>query len=278
MEYKAKNLAECYQDRMKAPSNVWDWQAYDTWRDVLWELLNEVIDENVRAAFLETPPEYVVGDDLSWLDDIVFLVHEINIDSKEFMADKIAEHYSAFRTFHSTRTSNLASYYKNGLQPLNLEKMHQEIRDIFLNGDFPELNPDHIDEAIQRANTTVNVREGRLYFEANERLLINKHADHYKLYGSEYRALIASFLKGPRNYKEVLKENGYPTIFICDVPIRFMTSGTLLEYSGKALEKVFQELLDGANYQPEIWGGAGFCIWQVLPPEYIVGHYHPIIK
>ena len=45
-----------------------------------------------------------------------------------------------------------------------------------------------------------------------------------------------------------------------------------------ALENVFQELLVGERYAPDLWRGAGFCIYQQLPAECIVGHYHPVVR
>lgn len=57
--------------RPPTPDDVWDYIRFPTWRDELWGLLDDVLDTRVREAFMRRPPEYVVGDDLSWLDEII---------------------------------------------------------------------------------------------------------------------------------------------------------------------------------------------------------------
>ena len=100
-----------------------------------------------------------------------------------------------------------------------------------------------------------------------------EYCGHYLLYGSEYLTGIAAHVKGYRDYRQVLKRFGTPTVFVCDVPLQMMGRYSLLEFSGLAIEMVFQEMLDGAFVSGR---GAGLCIHQKLPPECIVGHYHPV--
>lgn len=39
--------------------------------DEIWALLAELVNDDVRSAFIADPPEYIVSDDLSWLDSII---------------------------------------------------------------------------------------------------------------------------------------------------------------------------------------------------------------
>ncbi|MDO8774856.1 MAG: hypothetical protein Q7K57_40350 [Burkholderiaceae bacterium] len=122
-----------------------------------------------------------------------------------------------------------------------------------------------------------DLREGRVCFEANEEMQIAQ-AGHYMLYGSEYLTAIAAHLGGGRDYRQVLKKDGQPTLFVCDVPLDLIGEGTLLEFAGEALESLFKELLDGSEFVRDRWRGAGFCIRRPLPAEHVIGHYHPTVR
>ena len=103
-------------------------------------------------------------------------------------------------------------------------------------------------------------------------------AGHYMLYGSEYLTAIAAHLGPKQDYRQVLKQRGSPVAFICDVPLDLINEHTLKEFAGCALESIFQELLDGSEFRPDRWRGAGFSIREPLSPEYLVGHYFPVIS
>jgi hypothetical protein len=260
--------------RPAAPAEVWDYRAYSSWRDEIWTLVSDFADSKVRAAFVAAPPEYVVSDDLSWLDNIVFNVHGSEIDSKSRLAGRLRPRFRAMRAVHGTRTANVESFYLNGVRPLVPEEFHKEAHEIFLSGAFSELSEPDVQAAIDKVG--ISVREGLAYFEANEEML-KELAGHHMLYGSEYLTAIAANIGHARDYRQVLKKQvGLPTIFVCDVPLNLIDHGTLLEFSGTALENIFLELLEGEDFQPDRWRGAGFCIRTVLAPEHLVGHYHPV--
>jgi len=272
---RSRLLAAKHRQRDPAPSNTWDYQAYGTWRDEIWNLLRPIVDNRVKDAFLAKAPEYVVSDDLSWLDRIVRSVRRHDVDSKGFLCEQLYERYDTLRALHGTRTADVASFYREGLRPLDALAAHQQAEKIFLGGDYPELSKAVLDQAIKSVRSPL--REGRVFFEANERMLI-EHCGHYMLYGSEYLTAIAAHLGGPRNYRQILKTRGSPTLFVCDVPLPLIPGHTLQEFAGIALATVFQELLDGPEFEPHPWHGAGFYIQKPLPPSSIIGHYHPVVR
>lgn len=271
-----KCLPAKHSKRSTAPDRTWDYRAYETWRDEIWTLLAELVDDTVRSAFIADTPEYIVSDDLSWLDSIIRKVKHRDVDSKSFLVDKLRQRYGALRAVHGTRTADLARFYSEGLRPLDPAAAHEQARQIFLGGDFPELSEMDLTRSIGDVGT--ETREGRVYFEANEQMLID-FAGHYMLYGSEYLVAIAARLKGKgmRDYRQVLKTNGTPTLFVCDVPLQLIESRIISEFAGNALEMVFKELVDGASFRPDQHRGAGFWISEPLSPSCIVGHYHPVI-
>jgi hypothetical protein len=268
-------LAVNREDRMKAPAHVWDWQAFETWRGVIWELLGDLVNSRVKRAFVRSPPKYVVGDDLSWLNKIILSVRGIDVDTKVFLTERLIDRFQALRAVHGTRISDPSSFYRHGLLPLDPEVFHEHARTVFLNDDFPEITEAELKNAILAVGG--QLREGRVWFEGNENLLVEQ-CGHYMLYGSEYLIAIAANLGQRRDYRQALKATGKPTLFVCDVPLHFISGYTLQEFAGTALEMVFQELLDGHKFSPDRWRGAGFCIHKALPPSCLVGHCHPVVR
>lgn len=258
--------------RGRAPRSVLDWNRFETWRRTAWRLTAEELGADVREEFLRRPPEYIVGDDLGWLDKIVRRVTGRTVDTKSLMAAKLAARYGSIRACHATRTAEVDRYYHEGLRPLDPNEAQSRAAAHFLGGDFPELRPADLERAAREVGS--GLRAGCVFFEANEQALISD-AGHYLLYGGEYVTAIAAHLRGARDYRQALKAVGAPTMFVCDVPLRAIGGHTLLEFAGTALEMMFEALQQGRSYRPDAHRGAGFCIREILPPSCIVGHYHP---
>lgn len=267
-----KLLSTRADERLAAPADVWDFVNHKTWHAAMWTLIDDFTGPAVRKAFLRKPPEYVVSDDLTWLDDIVRSTLGIEVDSKEELADRLMTRYRALRAYHGTSATSLEPFYTQGLRPLVIEEYHQRAREVFLSGQYPELSEGDLQRAIEEVGP--ETREGRVYFEANEHLLTER-CGHYFLYGSEYLVAIAAHLGERRDYRRALKGVGRPTLLVCDVPMRQLRRGMVLALAGMALEAVFQELIDGEGYAPSKWRGIGFSISEPLHPACLVGHCHP---
>lgn len=261
-------------ERVAAPDDLWDLNQHSTWNSVVWELISDFADARLQKAFLRSKPEYLVSDDLSWLDDLVLKLQGYEIDSKQVLADRLHRRFRAIRTCHGTSTHSLDEIYKQGLRPLAPEEFHAQARQIFLSGEFAELSEANLLSAIEAVGC--KTREGHIYFEANERFLIEM-CGHYMLYGSEYLTALAANLGGNRDYRRVLKGRHPPTLLICDVPLELIPPRTVTEFAGIALQSIFQELIDGPAYDPIKWHGLAFSIQEQLEPSCIVGHYHPSI-
>ncbi len=253
---------------------VWHWQDLESWQTVIWGLVSDVLDKRVINAFRQSPPEYLVSDDLSWLDKIVKKATGERVSTSEMLASRLMLHYDAIRAFHGARPVNVESYYERGLEPLDAKAAEKVARSTFLSGNFPELTERHIDEAIRAVGT--EVRDGRLYFEANEQWLVG-YCAHYMLYGSEYLTGIAAQIDAPKDYRAIFLARGKPTVFVCDVPLNYMHSDAVEEFAGTALVCMFERLLYPETKHPKVGDGAGICLRRSLPPELIVSHYHPTL-
>lgn len=273
-------IASRTTDRAAVPDDVFSFPNLDGWRDRVWELLSDVVTEDVKAAFVEQPPEYVVSDDLTWLDEIIEDVTDTPSEIKEMLADKLSSSYRAFRAAHATRTNDPAKFYKEGLRFLRPDEIENLARSIFLNGSTPGITEEHLAGAIDEleARDQKGGRAGQIYFCANERSLVTPDggSGHYLVYGSEYLYCLAIRVTDTWSAKEALKGIGRPTMFVCDIPVEFLRRRTLLEFSGMILELLFKELL-GEDTSDLIGPSAGSALRldRDIPGDAIVGHYYP---
>lgn len=262
-----------HAERPAAPDDVWDFQEFESWFDTSWKIAADFLGEAVQAEFISNPPKHVVGDDLGWLDATVKRATGRRVDTKAAMAEALSQRFSAMRAYHATSVLESHTFLQHGLLPLDAPAHQQRAREIFLTGTYPEISSNVLEQAIRTVGP--DAREGRVFFEANEALLVGM-CGHYLLYGSEYLTAIAASLPEGRDYRQALKGRGKPTVFICDVPLAAIQSTTLVEFAGMALEFMFEHLLTGCGCGLDKYRGAGFSIRVPLDPSCIVGHYHPV--
>lgn len=267
-----RQIAASPGSRPPVPDGTWNFSSFLSWRSAVWRLMDDVLDERVRAKFLRAPPRCIASDYLDWLDDIVFRSTGRTVDTKTLTAERLVRRYTALRACHATSTMDVDAYYRDGILPLDPAVIHRKAEAVFLGGAFPELSKADLDRTI--AALGHGTRAGNVFFDANEMSLI-EDSGHYLLYGSEYLLAIAANLPRHRDYRMVLKRRSTPTMFVCDVPLSHIPAGTVLEFAGTALQFIFEELLHGDGYQPEPHWGGGFRVATRLDPENIVGHYYP---
>lgn len=277
--YEEREIVGSLSERALPPERVFHFPLVDTWRDRVWRMLGDVVTEDVRVAFIDDPPEYVVSDDLSWLDDIILAVTGVETNIKDLAAKRLREEFEAFRAGHGTRTNDLVPFYQRGLCILRAEEIENRARSIFLNGSFANASEARLEAAIEEldARNRAGGREGFLYFCACENELFEDHgAGHYLIYGSEYLYCLGIRVTSVAETKKALTAIGRPTLFICDIPMAMIHDGTLREFAGMVLEYLFCELVYGLEADALSPGaGSALSLREDLPAKCIVGHYHP---
>lgn len=226
----------------------------------------------VLDMFRRNPPEYIVGDNLAWLDKLVLQATGHTIDTKELLAVQICEMFDFIRAYHGTRISDTSHFYSEGLVRLDVSRFKELAANIFLTPEFPELTLTHLEEAFSAVG--VQTREGLIYFAVNHKELLSD-CSHYLLYGSEYLLAIAAHIEGARDYRQVLKRRGTPTLFVCNVPTADIPFSLIREYAGKAIATMFERALDPGYAHPQVGAGGGLWIAKDLAPSNIVSHRHP---
>lgn len=279
--YEDREISSSVQDR-PVPQNVFCYSRPDLWRDRVWEMLSDFITDDVKEEFLADLPEYVVCDDLSWLDEIIERVIGEWPDIKEVAADRLMKEFDAFRMFHATRTHDLALYYENGLRFMTNRDIEDRARSIFLNGSFPMVTEETLSAAIADINDGHFPYRSdltpRTYFCADEAAFTTEWGGcgHYLDFGSEYLFSLGGRLVGNRQAKEALRAIGSPTLFVIDIPMSLVSRSTILEFSGKILEYLFCSLSD--KLETDVLGSgdqSGVILHNEIPPNAFVGHFHP---
>jgi hypothetical protein len=249
---------------------TWIWQDLESWKEDVIDLMSDIITSEVKAEFLRHPPKYLVCDDSAWLDKIVKRVTGDKVNTLHILEQRLRDRFFAIRAFHGARVLDTASYYENGLLPLAGANFENLARKLFLSSEFPEITEENLESAISSAGR--EGREGRLYFEACERHLID-FCGHYMLYGSEYVCAIAANLMGARDYRQALKKRGTPTIFECNIPLSLISEGQLLAFAGITLEALFNNFRTPSKTHPSPGRGSAISLRRKLDPKYIVRHH-----
>lgn len=253
---------------------VLEWRTFNVWRKQILGITRDLLNKEVLEEFKAGNTSEIRSDDIGWLENIVGRVNpgvaSSNLEGE--LTSRLLKYYSAVRAFHAGCPRDVSSYYEKGLLPLDPEIARSAVKSHFLGGDFPELSESDLDAVIE--DTSMETIEGRIYFNLDERVLI-EHCGHYLLYGSEYAVGLAASLSRDRarDYRKSFKNIGRPTMFICDIPWKLISDGIKSALTLRLIAELFRHLKT-PSYRPTMMD-FGFSIRQRLPPAQIAGHYHP---
>lgn len=260
--------------RAMPSANVLSLPHRKQWTEKVWSLISDLVTEEVKQAVIASNPDYLVSDDLSWLNEPIMELLGHDVDMRELLSERLSSSYEAIRAVHGTRANDLSSFYANGLVPMNPGVVENQAKSLFASGGFAAA-ANKLASAITEvdARDPCGARAGWLYFCADDRDLTSKGCGHYLVYGSEYLYCLGIRMIGSPATKRILKSIGRPTAFVVDIPISLIDRDTLEQLAGEMLVAVFNELL-GIDEEPfEL----GFSISMQTPvgAKHIVGHYHP---
>src|SRR5438132_12405749 len=118
------------QSRLTAKTEF-KWSDMDVWEPRMRELMADVLDDRVFAAFHDDPPEFVVGDDLSWLDKIIRAVCGTWSDKVlDLLTEQIPENYRFVIGFHACRPITLDDYRRIALPLSDPHELNRRSREL----------------------------------------------------------------------------------------------------------------------------------------------------
>ncbi|AYY80275.1 hypothetical protein [Proteus vulgaris] len=230
-------------------SNVWYFGKFDTWKDVILHLINDVVNQDVLTAFQTRTPENFSLENFEWLSTLVYRINGSTADIPKLLEERLYQYYRAIRAYHGTRTESISSFYVKGLLTLNPDEAKESVKNIFLSERFPEVTDTMLTEAFNYIDLNLTPRENTIYFFTNHKMHFSERSKHYILFGSEYILSIICRLEEitSKDYRTILQEIGYPTIISCDIPLKLIPPETLTNLIKQALYDVFSSLL-GSDY------------------------------
>lgn len=242
---------------------VFSWSEIGKWERAVRAMLADVIDARLVRRFRKRSPEFIVGDDLSWLDDLIGWNESIH----DVFTDRFIDHYDSVLAFHGCRPTRLAGYRRAGLRLCNIEKLNTLARRIFGCGD--EIDNAIADLAHDRFGYSYSeLNSARIFFCLSKQFLV-EHCGHYLLYGSEYLLCIGARL----GRKQELRNRGKATVVEVALPISILQRRDVRELCGRIIEEIFERVLDPQfrTLAPNF----GFEVRHPVPPECIVAFHHP---
>lgn len=281
--YSHREIPQNIDERDPIPSGVFNYPRPDSWEAAISEMVS-----NLKETILD-----ICGRDCDMLN-LDKLDTGNDYDILDILVDRFRKRYHAFRAAHLTRTNDLSQFYKKGLRYLRSEEIKDKTLSFFSNKNLDRVSEKSISDAVKKH---IKGREGYLCFMLDDERALNDPSETpYLDYGSEVLLVIVEeaieneYKKDNKDIPEILENKtksvkilnkiGDPTVFICDIPIEFISIAYLKDFIKQMLYYIFKKnsnyILNKNSMKPsDIFHGYGLEIHHDLPKENIIGHYHP---
>jgi hypothetical protein len=246
------------------PMDQIQWGNPTSWDKIVEEGLGDRFERKVLVDLSTSQDLDQFDDDSIWIEMIHDAIEGTVEDTTRRIIEKIKQ--KEVISFHACRPLDIGEYTEHGIQPLNRERLMEQISSMAYSNHLVALKLQEIEKAVNEWEPGID--EGRVFTALDDRELLH-NSGHYLVYGSETvnSILMKSGLKG------VLKSTGIPTIFrICQKLSQFnmqqhheLASEMLLDWSRRKLTQ--SDRVTILNFTL-----FGEC---VIPPERILGHNHP---
>lgn len=260
---------------MTSPENigVFIWKDFIEWQPVLEDMFSEILSPELKAKIRNNQKIVKYHDDPEAFEGLASQSIEEMITNEKI--DEFRQRYSHIRVYHGCRTSNVQSYYKKGILPsIDLKDAQvNRFRELFLNGDFPELS----EEMLQQSIKNIYPKEDKLSVDIDDRWLI-EHFSNSLIYGSEYLTNLVFNLPAEKNinkdlYLSKLRKIGKPTMLRSDLPNT--AEHVINDDIAAIIKRMIAEWTACVAYT-EIQPGLFEVTFELGKPLPICSHYNPL--
>ncbi len=249
---------------------IFEWNKVVHWKRQFLEDNVDVLGEEFFRSYIAAGRPRIYRDTLSKLaPQIVGSIDE----ALDLMYSRLYRRFAKVRAYHGCAPANPETYYSKGILPLDIDAIHADVRQEFLNGSYPELSSEIVEKAIEIERPFAS--SDSVYLSLDSRTLI-EDCGHYIRYGSEHRVGIAANLMrltGARDYRLAFRDKGTPTIFVCDIPAAVIEEDAKRELLAMVIVTAI-ECGSGGRYEND---PVDFAIelHQPVKKEWITRHFHP---
>lgn len=245
------------------------WDDYKSWRRIVLDLLSDLIDASVFSEMKAHPPEWIVGDNLDWLDEAIAAakggIPSPNVWST--LNERFPSRFRFVRAFHGCRTESIEPYREQGILPSDPSTLDHIAYQIFSKREAVAAAIEDLTDKDPHGSYGDHNR-GKVFFCLQMAYLVEE-CGHYLLYGSEYLLCIANRIGEPRK----LRERGKATVIECNVPVGDIPGEYLRCLTGEIMREIFEKYCH-RNERPRTLN-FGFPIRVPLNPSNIVTFHFP---
>lgn len=250
-------------------TNVWALPDIANWSESFIEMIDEIHSFSDLCKRLRACDEPISADNYAdKLKSILSEIKEYEIDFIELMNYKFRHRYSFIRAVHLSRPIDVDDILTKGLLVFSIDGYIEKAKSIFLNGDYPSVAEADVSAAVSKVIAIDSTRENKLYFFVTD---FYKICHHYSEFGSEFMSIVAENLDLKDKYKGNVKNQGAPTVFVCNVPVEKVSDRLLGCCLRIAIFYLFNPLLEESD--PLGIKDVAISIDCGLSPSNIVSHY-----
>lgn len=256
-------------------NRIFIWKDFREWKSVLEDMYREFLTPELKDKIRQNAPLIEYCDDPTPFKELSG--HSIDSIITDDKINEFRQRYSHIRVYHGCRPTDPQSYYEKGILPLIALKDVQvnRFREIFLNGDFPELTEEMLQQSIKK----VGQKDDDLCLAIDDRHII-KRAGHYLIYGGEYLGNLVTYLsvESTKKYDSVLRKIGKPTVFEINLPntTEYVSDDKIWRLYSRMLTEWLYNIAHSRTESNLL--DSTFSLNEPLPPEYIHKHYNFTVK
>ena len=252
------------------PEKVLNFAEKDSWLQAFQKFQRSFLNDEVVREIKGMDSTDFSSDELLFLESaykrqgIYFSLTEF----EEKLLTFIKKEFKFFKGFHGTKILNIKNFQLEGLIPLSLEYLFDELKLLFSHLDlmFPLKE---IETLCKELNES---RKDSIYFYTAYSQSTNDGTGHYLIYGSETISGILTDLNLIECFRDFLLKRGQATLIECNVPISFIPNFQLKNLSKEIFTRYFQVRSNSNQLEPNRFS---FWIKERLDPKYICSFHHP---
>lgn len=244
-----------------------------TWRKQVAAAIRRTIPPKVVACLKSLPGEKMYEDTMRYMENAYDECGAcFDAEARDCLTEAVLRPFGFVRGYHGCRPMSYETYRTDGLLALTRERLALMAFELFEG----TLTLESLQRRAEWAD--LNTRLGYIYFCAYGDDLI-EDCGHYTIYGAE----ALNCLWNCSDPKELClfhesqrraRSKGIPTILICDIPLRWLSTGSRAELAN-AMVTWHLQLVSEKPDDCERDRNWSWTLKRDLPASYIKGHIHP---
>jgi len=241
------------------------WKTPVTWLNPLTQWLRRYLKPRSTTILKSLGFKDHCYDDLFWQD----LIDTYLVEGYEYTAENLGNDIerAIIRAYHGGRVQDAETYHRKGILRNDPSAMAEEARRIVREEPKLGWSNERLEEELSKWEPK-DRDKGKLHVAVDDRFIINQ-ASHYLIYGSEW--IMAFFGFGGH---DVLRRRGVPTMVEIDLPLEWIRYSVRVQLAKALLCEWTRIKVNRPDFVPEL--DFTFTLHFDVPPEWIVGHYHPL--